>query len=90
MELFSAAFYPAVLTVLDDPRLLVLGTVPVARYGRTIPQVGTELFPGPPEGQGHLSCFILESCQDGRGRPLVASLRHVGIAQQYLQMGARL
>jgi hypothetical protein len=40
MELFSAAFYPAVLAVLDDPRLLVLGTVPVARYGRTIPQVG--------------------------------------------------
>lgn len=39
MELFSAAFYPAVLTVLDNPQLLAFGTVPVARYGRTIPQV---------------------------------------------------
>jgi hypothetical protein len=39
MELFSAAFYPAVLAVLDDPCLLVLGTVPVARYGRMIPHV---------------------------------------------------
>lgn len=39
MELFSAAFYPAVLSVLDAPGLVVLGSVPVARYGRTIPQV---------------------------------------------------
>lgn len=39
MELLSASFYPAVLAVLDSPHLLALGTVPVARYGRTIPQV---------------------------------------------------
>jgi nucleoside-triphosphatase len=39
MELFSAAFYPAVQAVLDDAHLLVLGSVPVPRYGRSIPQV---------------------------------------------------
>ena len=39
MELFSVAFYPVVLAVLDTPGLLVLGSVPVARYGRTMPQV---------------------------------------------------
>jgi hypothetical protein len=39
MELFSASFYPAVQRVLDNPQLLVLGSVPVPRPGRTIPQV---------------------------------------------------
>lgn len=44
MELFSAAFFPAVLGVLDAPGLIALGSVPVARYGRTIPQVGRALI----------------------------------------------
>lgn len=39
MELFSVAFYPAVLAVLDNQHLVAFGSVPVARYGRTIPQV---------------------------------------------------
>lgn len=39
MELCSAAFFPAVLNALGNPRVVVLGSVPVARYGRTIPQV---------------------------------------------------
>lgn len=39
MELFSGSFYPAVLAVLDNPHLLAFGSVPVARYGRAIPQV---------------------------------------------------
>jgi hypothetical protein len=39
MELFSASFYPAVQRVLDNHQLLVLGSVPVPRSGRTIPQV---------------------------------------------------
>jgi hypothetical protein len=39
MELFSEAFYPAVLAVLDSPQLTAFGSVPVARYGRTMPQV---------------------------------------------------
>eukprot|EP00878_Enallax_costatus_P006810 GHUV01007138.1.p2 GENE.GHUV01007138.1~~GHUV01007138.1.p2 ORF type:complete len:207 (+),score=74.77 GHUV01007138.1:776-1396(+) len=39
MELFSTKFYPAVQALLDDPRLLVFGSVPVPRCGRTIPQV---------------------------------------------------
>jgi nucleoside-triphosphatase len=39
MELFSAAFYPAVVAVLDSG-VAVLGTLPLPRYGRTIPQVG--------------------------------------------------
>jgi hypothetical protein len=38
MELFSAAFYPAVLAVLDDPYLAALGFVPVARFDGTIPR----------------------------------------------------
>lgn len=38
MELASKAFFPAV-TALLDAAPLVLGTVPVARFGRTIPQV---------------------------------------------------
>ncbi len=38
MELFSRAFYPAVQALLDEAPL-VLGTVPVARQGRAIPQV---------------------------------------------------
>jgi hypothetical protein len=38
MELFSARFFPAVLQALDAGPL-VLGTIPVPRYGRTIPQV---------------------------------------------------
>uniref|UniRef100_A0A383VHM5 AAA+ ATPase domain-containing protein n=1 Tax=Tetradesmus obliquus TaxID=3088 RepID=A0A383VHM5_TETOB len=39
MELLSAAFYPAVQQVLDNPQLLAFGSVPVPRAGRTIPQV---------------------------------------------------
>lgn len=39
MELFSQSFYPAVQALLDAAPL-VLGTVPVARQGRTLPQVG--------------------------------------------------
>lgn len=39
MELFSRSFYPAVQALLDTAPL-VLGTVPVARQGRAIPQVG--------------------------------------------------
>lgn len=39
MELFSRAFYPAVQALLDAAPL-VLGTVPVARTGRAIAQVG--------------------------------------------------
>jgi nucleoside-triphosphatase THEP1 len=39
MELFSASFYPAVQRVLDNPQLLVFGSMPVPRPGRTIPQV---------------------------------------------------
>jgi hypothetical protein len=39
MELFSAAFYPAVLQVLDDSQLLAFGSVPVPRPGRPILQV---------------------------------------------------
>lgn len=43
MELFSAKCYPAVQTVLDDPQLLVLGSLPVPKYGRTVPQVMSPL-----------------------------------------------
>lgn len=39
MELLSPKFFPAV-TALLDAAPLVIGTLPVARYGRTIPQVG--------------------------------------------------
>lgn len=42
MELFSQAFYPAVQALLDAAPL-VLGTVPVARAGRAIAQVGGSL-----------------------------------------------
>ena len=38
MELLSPKFYPAVTSLLDAAPL-VIGTVPVARYGRSIPQV---------------------------------------------------
>uniref|UniRef100_A0A061SBF8 Nucleoside-triphosphatase THEP1 n=1 Tax=Tetraselmis sp. GSL018 TaxID=582737 RepID=A0A061SBF8_9CHLO len=40
MELFSKAFSSAVTELLDSP-CLVLGTIPVPKYGRTIPQVET-------------------------------------------------
>lgn len=39
MELLSRPFFPAVAALLDAVPL-VLGTVPVARAGRPIPQVG--------------------------------------------------
>lgn len=39
VELFSAGHYHAVEAVLVDLQLLVLGSVPVARYGKIIQQV---------------------------------------------------
>ena len=48
MELLSPAFFPAVAALLDAAPM-VLGTVPVARAGRTIPQVGARAAGG---GQG--------------------------------------
>lgn len=40
MELFSARFKARVSALLDDPRVLVLGSVPMPRYGREIEFVG--------------------------------------------------
>jgi len=40
MELVSRSFMPAVRRVLDAAGAVVLGTVPLPRYGFTIPEVG--------------------------------------------------
>jgi nucleoside-triphosphatase THEP1 len=39
MELFSQEFAALVERCLSEPRLVVLGSVPVPRYGREIPYV---------------------------------------------------
>jgi hypothetical protein len=40
MELFSPAFQTRVAALLDDPGVVVLGSVPMPRYGRKIEFVG--------------------------------------------------
>jgi nucleoside-triphosphatase THEP1 len=39
MELLCPNFFPAVVAALDNPSVIVLGSVPVPRYGHAIPQV---------------------------------------------------
>lgn len=79
MELFSAAFYPAVLAVLDTPGLLVFGSVPVARYGRTIPQV--ESLKTRPDVK------VLMVTKDNRDRLVADLCQHIQAALQQLPEG---
>jgi hypothetical protein len=66
MELFSRAFFPAVVAALDCPSALLFGTIPSPRYGRTIaeveqlsarPDVEVKRQPGAPSGK--LCMFVL-------------------------------
>lgn len=66
MELLCPAFFPAVWALLETPGAVVLGSIPVPRYGRDIPQglegsvvstLGCNLHRGRHHTQG--SCFAV-------------------------------
>jgi hypothetical protein len=64
MELLSTKFFPAVLKALDAGPV-VFGTIPVPRYGRTIPQVRACLacmHQAHAEAMGAQSCERMHAC----------------------------